>query len=791
MNKYKCLNTECANEFSAIELNNCPKCNGVEIISNGYSDELILKKLKRKALLIWLAVLSPLIIMVFVLSSTAFGVFGELPTFDQLENPQNNWATEIISEDSVVLGKYFYENRSLIKRSQIPDHFVNALLATEDIRFREHSGIDFKALARAVFGALTFSKQSGGASTITQQLSKMLFTKKPASGLDRIKQKLKEWIIAVRLERRYTKDEILIMYLNRFDWVNNAVGIKSATKVYFNKDVENLSVSESAMFVGMLKNPSLFNPNRRLEITQERRNIVLSQMKKYNFINDSTFNSCVDQPIFLDFKKESHTQGLAPYFREFLREKMKGWCKANSKPDGSNYNLYTDGLKIYTTINSRLQGFAEEATTIHMSNLQEDFYRHWDGYTNAPFPEDFEQEQIDPIMQQAMKRSERYKKLKSSGFKIEKIEEIFDKKVQMSLFSWKGRIDTILSPRDSLLYSKYFIHSGMMSMNPNTGYVKAYVGGINYENFQYDHVTQGKRQVGSTFKPFLYSLAIQEGYSPCYEVPNVPVVFDKHKYRLEKDWAPKNSGGEDLEGLTLTLKYGLANSINTITAFIMKQFGPHAVVDLAKKIGIQSKILAVPSLCLGTFDLSVYEMVGAYSTFANKGVWVEPIFITRIEDKNGVIIDEFSPKTVEAMSEKTADVMVRLLQGVVDGVYSPTAKKKTGTGVRLRYKYGFKNEIGGKTGTTQNQSDGWFMGITPNLVTGVWAGCEDRSIHFRDIQFGQGANMALPIFAEYMQRVYADTANSKVFPEKFNISRAIDLQLECDETNSLIQEEEF
>lgn len=745
---------------------------------------------KRKQISIWLIILSPIFLIYLIMSLTAFGFFGELPTFSQLENPENNWATEIVSSDSVVLGKYFYENRSLVKKKQIPVHFINALLATEDIRYREHSGIDFRALVRAAIGVF-FSSNSGGASTITQQLSKMLFTKKPASGFDRLKQKLKEWIISAQLERRYTKDEILVMYLNRFDWVNNAVGIKSASKVYFNKEVDSLSINESAMLVGMLKNPSLFNPNRRIEITEKRRNIVLSQMRKYDFISDSVYNQLLPQPIKLDFKKESHTQGLAPYFREFLRNKMKSWCKENYKSDGENYNLYTDGLKIYTTIDSRLQRFAEEATVVHMSSLQKDFYKHWDGQPNAPFPEDFEPEQIELLLSQSMKRSDRYKRLKSYGVDKDKIKEIFNKKVPMSLFSWNGRIDTTLSPMDSLLYSKYFIHSGMMSMEPGSGHVKAYVGGINYENFQYDHVTQGKRQVGSTFKPFLYSLAIQEGYSPCYEVPNVPVVFDKYKWRLEKDWVPKNSGGEDLEGLTLTLKYGLANSINTITAYIMKQFGPHAVVDLARKIGIQSKILAVPSLCLGTFDLSVYEMVGAYSTFANKGVWVEPIFINRIEDKNGVILEDFTPKSVEAMSEKTADIMVRLLQGVVDGVYSPTAKKRTGTGIRLRYKYGFKNEIGGKTGTTQNQSDGWFMGITPNLVTGVWAGCEDRSVHFRDIQNGQGANMALPIFAEYMQRVYSDTSVSKVFPEKFDISRTIDLSLECDESNTIFNEEEF
>jgi penicillin-binding protein 1A len=539
----------------------------------------------------------------------------------------------------------------------------------------------------------------------------------------------------------------------------------------------------------MLKNPSLFIPNRRLELTQERRNIVLSQMRKYGKISESLYDSIVQIPIALDFKKASHNEGLAPYFREHLRGKMKEWCLNNIKPDGNRYNLYTDGLKIYTTIDSRVQKFAEEAVSIHVSKLQIDFYNHWKGYTNAPFPKDFEPEQIDAIIDQAMRRSVRYKRLKLQGKKINEIRDVFNKKTPMKLFSWNGKIDTILSPRDSLIYSKFFLHSGLMSMEPSTGFVKAYVGGINYENFQYDHVTSGKRQVGSTFKPFLYSLAIQEGYSPCYQVPNVPVVFDKIKWRLEKDWSPKNSGDKELEGLTLTLKYGLANSINTVTAYIMKQFGPHAVVDLAKKIGVKSKILAVPSLCLGTFDLSVYEMVGAYSTFSNKGVWVEPIFITKIEDKNGVILEKFIPESNEAMSEKTADLMVRLLQGVVDGVYSPTAKNKMGTGIRLRRTYGFKNEIGGKTGTTQNQSDGWFMGITPNLVTGVWTGCEDRSVHFRDIKNGQGANMALPIFAEFMQRVYADTLNSGIYPLPFNISRSIDVKLICDDSYESSEEE--
>jgi len=751
----------------------------------------MLKKVKnrKKSIFIWLIILSPFILVFSLVSLASFEFFGPLPTFDQLENPQNNLATEIISADSIVIGKYFFENRTSAVRDDIPQQFINALLSTEDIRYRDHSGIDVRALFRAVYGVFSGKGQSGGASTITQQLAKMLFTKQPASGLDRIKQKLKEWVISAKLERRYTKDEILLMYLNRYDWVNNAVGIESASRVYFNKSPKSLNIQESAMLVGMLKNSALYNPNRRLELTQKRRNTVLFQMNKYEFISDSLYDSLVQLPILLDFKKASHNSGLAPYFREYLRGEMKKWCSTKMKSDGSSYNLYTDGLKIYTTIDSRLQKFAEEAVETHISDLQKVFYNHWEGYTNAPFPEDFEPEQIDEIIDMAMRRSVRYKRLKSQGKTIAQIRKVFNTKTEMKLFSWNGKIDTVLSPRDSLVYSKYFLHSGLMSMQPQTGHVKAYVGGINYENFQYDHVTSGKRQVGSTFKPFLYSLAIQEGYDPCFQVPNVPVVFDKYKWRLEKDWTPKNSGSEELEGLTLSLKYGLANSINTVTAYIMKQFGPYAVVDLAKKIGVKSKILAVPSLCLGTFDLSVYEMVGAYSTFSNKGVWVEPIFVTRIEDKNGVVLERFIPESNEAMSEETADIMVRLLQGVVDGVYSPAAKKRSGTGVRLRYKYGFKNEIGGKTGTTQNQSDGWFMGITPNLVTGVWTGCDDRSVHFRDIVYGQGANMALPIFAEYMQRVYADTANSKVYPRPFDISRSVDVKLDCDDAVISIEEE--
>lgn len=727
---------------------------------------------------LWSTVLSPFLVFATLVLLAMFGFFGSLPTIDQLDNPKNNLATELISEDNIVLGKYFFQNRSRVSFNELNVNLISALIATEDIRFREHSGIDGRALLRAIFGAITGNKKSGGASTITQQLAKMLFTETPSSGIERLTQKVKEWIIAVQLEKRYTKDEIITMYLNRFDWVNNAVGIKSASQVYFNKNPQKLSVLESAMLVGMLKNPALYNPNRRITQTQDRRNVVLSQMNRYAFINDLTFDSLRNIPIQLNFKLASHNEGLAPYLREYLREELKKWCASNKKADGENYNLYTDGLKVYTTINSRLQTFAEQAVRGHISTLQKDFYNHWRGYSKAPFPSDFKWDQINKIIDQGMKRSERYKKLKKSGKSESEIRSIFNTKVQMTLFSWDGEIDTILSPRDSIKYNKFFIHSGMMSMNPNNGHIKAYVGGINYKHFKYDHVKVGKRQVGSTFKPFLYSLAIQEGYMPCYEVPNIPVVFDKNRWGLENDWIPRNSGDE-FDNLSISLKFGLANSINTITAYIMKQLGPYALVDLAKKIGIQSELLAVPSLCLGTFDLSVYEMVGAYSTFVNKGIWTEPIFITRIEDKNGVILESFTPKTQEAMSEETANIMVRMLQGVVDGVYSPAADKKVGTGVRLRYKYQFKNEMGGKTGTTQNQSDGYFMGITPNLVSGVWSGCEDRSAHFRTINYGQGANMALPIFAEYMKKVYADSINSGILPIDFDIPTSINDKLDC------------
>ena len=735
---------------------------------------------KKNKILLWGIILSPFIILFGLVQLTALGLFGDLPAFDQLENPKNNLATEIISEDGVVLGKYFFENRSWARHDELPQSLIDAVLATEDVRFNKHSGVDARALVRAIFGIFIGKSSSGGASTITQQLAKMLFTDQPSSGLGRVMQKLKEWIIAAQLERHYTKDEILVMYLNKVDWVNNAVGIKSAAQVYFNKKPIDLKLEESAVLVGMLKNPALYNPNRRMNLTQQRRNVVLSQMNRYDFISDSLFDTLKSLPIILDFKMASHNEGPAPYLREYLREELKKWCANHTKQDGSNYNAYTDGLKVHTTINSRLQQFAEDAMKVHISSLQKEFYKHWKGYSKAPFPKDFEWEQINAIIDQGMRRSERYKGLKKAGKSEMEIRKIFNTKVPMTLFSWDGEIDTILSPRDSVKYNKFFIHSGMMSMNPKTGHVKAYVGGINYKHFKYDHVKVGKRQVGSTFKPFVYALAIQEGFSPCSEVLNIPVVFDKESWGLGKSWIPKNSGNE-LANTWVTLKSGLANSINTITAYLLKELGAHAVVDMAKKIGIQSDISPVPSVCLGVYDLSVYEMVGAYSTFVNKGIWTEPIFITRIEDKNGIVLEKFSPKTQEAMSEETANVMVKMLQGVVDG----------GTGSRLRHKYGFTNQMGGKTGTTQNQSDGWFIGITPKLVTGVWTGCDDRAAHFRTVLLGQGAHMALPVFGEYMKRVYADTAKTGILPVSFDIPIEINEKFNCVSNSQITENNEF
>jgi penicillin-binding protein 1A len=729
------------------------------------------KKLTTKLIyFFWIGILMPIFGIAGGVWFASMGWFGPLPSFEELENPQQNLATEIFASDGVLLGKFFYENRSPVTYNQLSPHLVNALISTEDERFRSHSAIDAKSLGRAIFGALT-GTSAGGGSTITQQLSKMLFTNVSRSKIERVKQKFKEWVISIRLERNFTKNEIITMYFNKFDFLYLAVGVKSAAKIYFNTTPDKLRIEQAAVLVGMAKNPSLFNPKRFPDNALKRRNVVLGQMYRNGVIQESERDSLLKLPIELDFKRNNHNDGLAPYFREYLRKFMKDWLKEHKKPDGSLYNIYADGLKIYATIDSRMQGYAEEAVATHMPFLQDQFYNHWQGegedFVNAPFDKELRAGQVDTLMISAMKRSERYRLLRNRNASEKQIKDSFETPTKMNVFTWVGGVDTLLSPMDSILHYKYLLQTGMMSMDPQTGFVKAWVGGIDHHYFQYDHVKDSRRQVGSTFKPFVYATAIdQHNYSPCMKVPNVQVIFEKESWGLEEDWIPRNSvenyGGE------LNLKEALANSVNTVTAYLMKQVGPSKVRKLARAMGLKSSIPLAPSICLGTPDVSVYEMVGAYSTFANKGVYTTPVFLNRIEDKNGVVLDEFSPVTKEVLSEEKAYVILDLMQGVT----------KLGSGRRLGWKYGLKNQIAGKTGTTQNQSDGWFMGIVPNLVTGVWTGAEDRAVHFRTITLGQGANMALPIWGEYMTRVYKDK-DLGISKADFDLPNTLNIDLDC------------
>ena len=683
---------------------------------------------------IWMILVAPVALIFLIVTLTALGVFGDLPTFEELENPNSSLASEVYSADARTLGKYYIQNRVNVHYRDLSPSLVNALKATEDVRFEEHSGVDIKGLMRVFVKTIILQQDAGGGSTITQQLAKNLFPRENMNKVKLIFRKLKEWIIAVKLERNYTKNEILAMYLNTVEFGNNAYGIKSACTTYFGKNTSEVSVEEAALLIGLLQAPTRYNPVRNVESATFRRNTVIGQLAKYKFISTEEKDSLIKLPIKLNFHQEGHTEGLAQYFREVLRQELLKWCKDHKKADGKPYNLYRDGLRVYTTIDSRMQRYAEEAVKEHMMDLQKTFVDHWKGKTAWS-----EQPQI---IEDAMKKSERYRNLKEEGKSESDIKKIFDKKTEMRIFTWKGERDTTMSPLDSIKYYKLFYQTGFMSMEPQTGYIRAWVGGNDYKYFQYDHVKDGKRQVGSTFKPFLYTLAMQEGYSPCYELPNTPVtIIDE----AGVPWTPSNSDGK--YGGMLSLKEALAESVNCISAYLMKQFGPDAVVQVARKMGITSPLDPVPSLALGTADVSVYEMVAAYSTFANKGVYTEPQYILRIEDKNGAVLQDFVPRKVEAISEETAYLVLNLMKGVT----------LFGTGARLRgSKYGFTNHIAGKTGTTQNNSDGWFMGITPDLVSGAWAGCEDRSIHFRTTQLGQGANTALPIWGLYMKKVYAD-----------------------------------
>lgn len=739
--------------------------------------------------------------------------FDPLPSLEELENPKSNLASEIITSDGKVIGKYFLQNRTNVKYEELSPFLVDALIATEDERFRVHSGIDLRGLTRAVF----YMGKAGGASTITQQLAKMMFDHRAENIVERIKQKLQEWILAVELEKRFTKNEIITMYYNQFDFIYNAVGIKSGSKVYFNKAPIDLNIEEAAVLVGMAKNPSLYNPKRFPENALKRREVVFAQMKRSEILTQEEYDSLRVLPLELNYQEVDHKEGLAPYFRETLRLKLQKMLDEKdedgnyiyAKSDGEPYNIYRDGLKIFTTLNSRMQEHAEWAVEEYIAQtLQGQFDKHIKRVRTKRYPYDggykgISKKQFETIMESSIGKTPRYriltgkecencgrrgKNVKKEGnfyqcqaedcqykrwaTKKDSVDIVFDTKIKMQVFSHQGSIDTLLSPIDSIKYYKTFLHTGLMSVDPHTGYIKAWVGGVNFQNFAYDHVTS-KRQVGSTFKPFVYVTAIQNGYSPCYEVPNMKYTFHKGEYGLLKDWTPKNSGGV-YNGCPVSLKYALANSMNTITAWIMKQFGPQVVMDQARAMGIKSHLDPVPSLCLGVADLSVYEMVGANATFANKGVYIEPTMFTRIEDKHGNVIIDVHPETNEAMSEETAYAMLDLMKGIVKGEYNKcmgdnmVARGKkgiytSGTGVRLRGTIsksrpyvGHHYPIAGKTGTTQNNSDGWFMGLTPDLVTGVWVGADERAIRFATTNMGQGANTALPVWGYYMQRVHAD-----------------------------------
>jgi penicillin-binding protein 1A len=704
--------------------------------------------------LFWKVIIYGLLTFVLLISSVGFGLFGELPSFRDLENPKSNLATEVISADGNILGTYFIQNRSNAKYKDLSPNLVNALIATEDVRFYKHSGVDLKGTFAIIFYSAIGKKR--GSSTITQQLAKNLFPRKKQNIFNIGIIKLKEWLTAIKIERNYTKEEIITMYFNTVDFGSNSYGIKAAAKTYFSKTPDKLSIDESALLVGILKGTTVFSPIKNPERAIKRRNVVLEQMEKYGFISEAQLTENNSKELNLQFQSPDHNQGSATYFREYVRQEVTAWCKENKKADGETYDIYRDGLKIYTTIDSRMQAYAEAAVKEHLTYLQAEFYKHWKGKT--PWGENTD------IISTSMRRSDRYQQLKEEGITESEIKKIFDTPIKMTLFSWAGDIDTTLSPIDSIKYYKWYLRSSFMSMDPHNGAIKAWVGGPNYEYFKYDQVKMGKRQVGSTFKPFVYTVAMDNGWSPCYEAPNLPIVFEDFD-----NWSPKNSDGK--QGGMMTLRNGLANSVNLITAFMMKQVGPQAVVNVAKKMGITSDIPAYPSICLGTADVSLYEMVGAYSTYANKGVWTEPVYISRIEDKNGNVLYEKIPRKVDALSEQTAYLMLYMLRGVID----------KGTGLRLRGpRYRFTNPIAGKTGTTQENSDGWFIGITPDLVSGVWTGAEDRSVHFRSTNLGEGANTALPIWALYMKKVYADPSLKISKGDFIAPAGGLDVEIDCD-----------
>ncbi|MEY8020313.1 penicillin-binding protein 1A [Muriicola sp. SD30] len=742
----------------------------------------------------WILFFSGVLAVFLVFLLAAWGAFGEMPTFERLENPQTNLATEIISSDGATLGKFYLDdNRTPVAYEDLPRNLVNALVATEDARYYEHSGIDGIGFLRAV----AFLGQRGGASTISQQLARQLFVGVRSKNLfQAVTQKIKEWVIATRLERNYTKQEIIAMYMNIYDFGYNADGIRSASRIYFGKEPVDLKTEESAVLVGMLKNSSLYNPIRREELVLGRRNTVLSQMEKYGYITEGEKDSLQQLKMDINFSPESHREGLATYFRMYLQGYLNDWIKKNPKPvtqegERDTWNIYLDGLKVYTTIDSRMQKNAEEAVSEHMKNLQAEFFNQNTPERNPTTPFlDLERQEINRIMERAIKTSERWRKMKAAGKTEEEIRQSFNEKTEMTVFDWNSETqekDTVMTPLDSIRYYKTILRTAMMSMEPQTGHVKAWVGGINYKHFQYDNVIQGARQAGSTFKPFVYAAAIDQlRMSPCDELPDSQYCIEAGKHGNPEPWCPNNSDGR-YSGNMYTLKHSLANSVNSVTAQLIDQVGPKPVVSIVRNLGLTREIPEVPSIALGTPDFNVYEMVGAYGTFANQGVYVKPVMVTRIEDKNGTVLYEYVPETKDVLSKEVSYAMINLLEGVTEG----------GSGTRLRhsfarnqdvykeiitgYPYEFTNPIAGKTGTTQNHSDGWFMGMVPNLVTGVWVGGEERATHFKTIYYGQGASMALPIWGLYMKKNYANP-DLGVSKEEFAAPENMSINLDCTKT---------
>ncbi len=758
-------------------------------------NETDMKKTKRVLLVLWCLLAMGVFAVAFLFFAISRGWVGYVPDTSELENPQYKYASQVISADGKEMGTWSYskENRVRVEFDDIPSHLIDALVATEDVWFYEHSGIDGKSLLRVIVKSVILQQEnSGGGSTITQQLAKLLYSGTSGSMLDRIYQKPNEWVIAVNLEQQYTKNEILAMYLNKYDFGYNAVGLASAAGIYFGKHASELKIEEGAMLVGMCKNSSLYNPRTRPDMTRTRRNVVLSQMEKAGYITVAECDSLSALPLTLNYRAASHNEGIATYFREYLRlymtakkperknyrgwqmqqfyddslrwetDSLFGWCNRHVKPNGEKYNIYTDGLKIYTTIDSRMQAYLEDAVKQHVAGkLQTDFFKAKKGKKTGPFSSDLSKAEIDKIMERNMKQTERYRLMNKSGHSQKEIEEAFNTKQKMTVFTYQGLKDTLMTPMDSIKYYKYFLRTGAMSMDPLSGEVKAYVGGTNYHYFKYDMVSSGRRQVGSTIKPFLYSLAMERGFSPCDETRNVEqTLFDD----LGRVWKPRNTG-RDRYGEMVTLRWGLSKSNNWISAYLMNQLSPYSLKKLIHEFGLTNQsIEATQSLCLGSCDASVSEMVSAYTTFVGKGMRVAPLMVTRIEDNAGNIIATFSAHRNEVISRESSYKMIDMMRGVIN----------EGTGYRLRGVYGIKADMCGKTGTTQNMSDGWFVGYTPSLVTGCWVGGEERNIHFDRMSEGQGASMALPIYGLYMQKVYKDKSLPYNEEEVFDIPEDFD-----------------